>query len=118
MIMLGIVVLFGVSSVFAAYSILPEPERDKLIAIKVIPQRMALLYFYDTDDDGQPDYTTQRRILPDSTVELEPSFYMVDINDDGNVDMSTEVWVDVEEDGINGNEILYSKWLELQNEEA
>ena len=118
MIMLGMIVLFGVVWASAALAIPPEPGRDKLTAIKVIPQQMALLYYYNTDNNGEADYIVQRRILPDFTVELKPSFYMIDVNRDNNVDMETEVWIDTESDGVNGNEILYSEWLELQNREA
>jgi len=108
------VVLLAMTLVYGMESIPPEPGRDKLTIIRVMPQKMVLLYFYDTDDNGEVDYITQRRILPNFTVELKPLFYIIDANRDGNIDTETEVWINTKSDGI----ILYNKWLELQNKEV
>ncbi len=81
--------------------------------------RTNLFYiFYDLYQNGTVNYMTARRVIrvsqneyTNTVVELVaeyPLFYWFDINGDGRFrHEDNEIWVDPEEDGINGNEVQY-----------
>lgn len=73
--------------------------------------------FKMTSLESKPDYMTARRTYKASVNQdgyevaitfAHPLFYWVDLNGDGEFEPSKgEMWIDVEEDGVNGNERLY-----------
>jgi hypothetical protein len=73
--------------------------------------------FNMTTMESKPDYMTARRTYKVSVNRYgyevaitfsHPLFYWVDLNGDGEFEPSKgEMWIDIEEDGVNGNERLY-----------
>jgi len=73
--------------------------------------------FKMTSQEGKPDFMTARRTYKVSVNQYgyevaitfsHPLFYWVDVNGDGEFEPSKgEMWIDIEEDGVNGNERLY-----------
>jgi len=73
--------------------------------------------FKMTSLESKPDYMTARRTYKASVNQdgyevaitfAHPLFYWVDLNGDGEFEPSKgEMWIDIEEDGVNGNERLY-----------
>ena len=67
--------------------------------------------------EGKPDFMTARRTYKVSVNQYgyevavtfsHPLFYWVDLNGDGEFEPAKgEMWIDIEEDGVNGNERLY-----------
>jgi len=102
-------------TIVCAFDIPEEPGQEKVLERFINPSVGAFLIVYDMDGDGKGDYMTQRDITPDFTlISKYPSYYAFDANGDGTVDKETELFVDVNRDGLNGNEILYVKWLKEQ----
>jgi hypothetical protein len=70
-----------------------------------------------TSQEGKPDFMTARRTYKASVNQYgyevaitfaHPLFYWVDLNGNGEFEPSQgEMWIDIEEDGVNGNERLY-----------
>lgn len=73
--------------------------------------------FKMTDVESKPDFMTARRTYKASVNQYgyevaitfsQPLFYWVDLNGDGEFEPARgEMWIDIEEDGVNGNERLY-----------
>lgn len=73
--------------------------------------------FKMTGMEGKPDFMTARRTYKASVNQYgyevaitfsQPLFYWVDLNGDGEFEPAGgEMWIDIEEDGVNGNERLY-----------
>ena len=67
--------------------------------------------------EAKPNYMTARRTYKVAVNQYgyevamtfpQPLFYWFDLNDDGEFEPAQgEMWIDIEEDGINGNEKLY-----------
>ncbi len=65
--------------------------------------------------EGNPDFMTARRTYKVNQYGYEvavtfshPLFYWVDLNGDGEFEPDKgEMWIDIEEDGVNGNERMY-----------
>lgn len=78
----------------------------------------AFIINYDLTGGKTVNYRTARRVMEDPSrspygnsiysTQLFPFFYWYDINEDGRfLPEDNEVWHDPEEDGVNGNEVLY-----------
>lgn len=73
--------------------------------------------FRMTSVESKPDFMTARRTYKVSVNQYgyevaitfsHPLFYWVDLNGDGEFEPAEgEMWIDIEEDGVNGNERLY-----------
>lgn len=88
--------------------------RDQIIEY-YIPYGLKMLWFgYDLDGDKQIDYWTGRTLVQTDAglIAVEyPTYYGVDFNGDGEFD-EMEIFIDVYQDGINGNEMLDSEYVE------
>jgi hypothetical protein len=77
------------------------------------------LYFrlFDLNESGKVNYMTARRTNGSSVNEFwntvvytfqYPLFYWIDLNKNGRFESDqNEMWIDREEDGLNGNEAIY-----------
>jgi len=96
---------------------IPQEPLDKVVLIEFEPQLRAFLIYYDLDADGIFELVTQRQIVAvreKYLVQLFPLYYGYDANGNEEVDVDAEVWIDPEQDGLNGNEVLYSAWLKAK----
>lgn len=98
-----------------ALDIPKEPGQDKILLRYMKPQMRAFITVYDLDGDGMGDYMTQRDIGPNyAVITKHPAYYGIDFNGDGKLDKATEVFIDPERDGLNGNEMSLVEWEEAQ----
>lgn len=109
------------ASLPAAKTALPaEPDefdRREVDAYYDWRNNMFFRVFKMTGLEGKPDYMTARRTYKVSVNQYgyevavtfsHPLFYWVDLNGDGEFEPAKgEMWIDIEEDGVNGNERLY-----------
>ncbi|TAL10233.1 MAG: hypothetical protein EPO02_08150 [Nitrospirae bacterium] len=94
-----------------------EFDRREVDAYYDWRNNMFFRVFKMTDREGKPDYMTARRTYKASVNQYgyevaitfsHPLFYWVDVNGDGEFEPAKgEMWIDIEEDGVNGNERLY-----------
>ena len=96
-----------------------DPLRSPLVVDATYDWRQNFFYiFYDLYTTGDINYMTARRVLrvgqneySNTIVELlseHALFYWFDINGDGKFrHEDNEMWIDPEEDGVNGNEQQY-----------
>lgn len=109
------IILLGMT--FSAYSfVIPaEPGQDKVLMRYMKLQMRAFIIIYDLDGDGIGDYMTQRDISSNyTTIGQYPIYYGIDLNGDGKLDKATEVFIDPQRDGLNGNEMSIVEWEEMQ----
>jgi len=88
--------------------------RDQIVEYYITADLKLLWFGYDLDGDKQIDYWTGRDLIRTEmglTVLEYPTYYGVDFNGDGEFD-ETETFIDVYQDGINGNEMLDSEYVE------
>jgi hypothetical protein len=94
-----------------------EFDRREVEAYYDWRNNMFFRVFKLTSQEGKPDFMTARRTYKASVNQYgyevaitfaHPLFYWVDLNGNGEFEPSQgEMWIDIEEDGINGNERLY-----------
>lgn len=95
-----------------------DPLGNPLVLDATYDWRQNFFYiFYDLYKNGNMNYMTARRVLRNYQNEYSntivepmeyPLFYWFDINGDGKFKHEdNEMWVDPEEDGVNGNEQQY-----------
>jgi len=94
-----------------------EFDRREVDAYYDWRNNMFFRVFKMTSLEGKPDFMTARRTYKVSVNQYgyevavtfsHPLFYWVDVNGDGEFEPSKgEMWIDIEEDGVNGNERLY-----------
>ena len=111
----------GIASPSAAQLTLPaEPDefdRREVDAYYDWRSNMFFRVFKMTSQESKPDYMTARRTYKASVNQdgyevaitfAHPLFYWADLDGNGEFEPGKgEMWIDVEEDGINGNERLY-----------
>lgn len=111
----------GIAGPPAATSVLPvEPDefdRREVEAYYDWRNDMFFRVFKMTSLESKPDYMTARRTYKVSVNQYgyevavtfsHPLFYWVDLNGNGEFEPAKgEMWIDIEEDGVNGNERLY-----------
>jgi len=91
--------------------------RDQIVECCLSYNSDILWFGYDLDEDGLIDYWTGRILIVTDTglkAILLPTYYVVDFNRDGEF-TKYEIFIDIYQDGINGNEMLdfkYEKKLE------
>ena len=103
-----------------AYVIPPEPDEFDLRESDAYYDWRSNLFFrlFNLSGvEGKPNFMTARRTYKVSTNQFGyevavtfayPLFYWVDRNGDGEFQPDQdEMWIDIEEDGVNGNEKLY-----------
>jgi len=94
-----------------------EFDRREVDAYYDWRNNMFFRVFKMTGMESKPDFMTARRTYKASVNQYgyevaitfsQPLFYWVDLNGDGEFEPAGgEMWIDVEEDGVNGNERLY-----------
>jgi len=94
-----------------------EFDRREVDAYYDWRNNMFFRVFKMTGMEGKPDFMTARRTYKASVNQYghevaitfsQPLFYWVDLNGDGEFEPARgEMWIDIEEDGVNGNERLY-----------
>ncbi len=94
-----------------------EFDRREVDAYYDWRNNMFFRVFKMTDVESKPDFMTARRTYKASVNQYghevaitfsQPLFYWVDLNGDGEFEPARgEMWIDIEEDGVNGNERLY-----------
>ena len=102
------------------YALPAEPEefdRREVDAYYDWRNNMFFRVFKMASQESKPDFMTARRTYKVSTNQYgyevaitfaHPLFYWVDLDGDGEFEPGKgEMWIDVEEDGANGNERLY-----------
>ncbi len=111
----------GIASPAAEQLALPvEPDefdRREVEAYYDWRNNMFFRVFKMTSMESKPDYMTARRTYKASVNQYgyevaitfsHPLFYWVDLNGNGEFEPAKgEMWIDIEEDGVNGNERLY-----------
>jgi len=111
----------GIASPSAAKSALPvEPDEfDRREVEAYYDWRSNLFFrvFKMASGESKPDFMTARRTYKASVNQYghevaitfsHPLFYWVDLNGDGEFEPAKgEMWIDIEEDGVNGNERPY-----------
>ena len=94
-----------------------EFDRREVNAYYDWRNNMFFRVFKLADQESKPDFMTARRTYKVSVNQYgyevaitfaHPLFYWVDLDGNGEFEPSKdEMWIDVEEDGVNGNERLY-----------
>lgn len=94
-----------------------EFDRREVDAYYDWRNNMFFRVFKMTGMESKPDFMTARRTYKASVNQYgyevaitfsQPLFYWVDLNGDGEFEPAKgEMWIDIEEDGVNGNERLY-----------
>jgi hypothetical protein len=94
-----------------------EFDRREVDAYYDWRNNMFFRVFKMTSLESKPDYMTARRTYKASVNQYgyevaitfsQPLFYWADLNGDGEFEPARgEMWIDIEEDGVNGNERLY-----------
>ena len=98
-----------------AFDIPPEPGQDKVLMRYIKPQLCAFIIIYDLNGDGIGDYMTQRDISSNyTTIGEYPIYYGIDLNANSKLDKATEVFIDPQRNGLNGNEMSLVEWEEAQ----
>ena len=111
----------GIAGPLAEKSALPvEPDefdRREVEAYYDWRNNMFFRVFKMASMASKPDFMTARRTYKVSVNQYgyevaitfsHPLFYWVDLNGDGEFEPAKgEMWIDIEEDGVNGNERLY-----------
>ena len=111
----------GIASVSTEKVVLPvEPDefdRREVEAYYDWRNDMFFRVFKMASMESKPDFMTARRTYKASVNQYgyevaitfsQPLFYWVDLNGDGEFEPAQgEMWIDIEEDGVNGNERLY-----------
>lgn len=98
-----------------AFDIPAEPGQEKILMRYMKPQMRAFIIVYDLDGDGKGDYMTQRQVGQNYTmISQYPIYYGIDLDGDGQLDKETEVFIDPQQDGLNGNEMGLAEWEEAQ----
>ena len=112
---LGSIILLGMTFTAYSFNIPAEPGQDKVLMRYIKPQLRAFIIIYDLDGDGIGDYMTQRDIGQNyAMIGQYPIYYGIDLNGDGKLDETTEVFIDPQRDGLNGNEMSLVEWEEMQ----
>ena len=86
-----------------------EPGLDWLHAercYEIIQQNGMVEIGYDRDADDKADWITIHRVDRDQAPMQHALFYALDVDGNGQWEM---VWIDLNEDGWNGNEELYQQ---------
>ncbi len=104
----------------AAFTLPTEPDefdRREVAAYYDWRNNMFFRVFKLASQESKPDFMTARRTYKVTVNQYghevaitfaHPLFYWVDRNGDGEFEPSKgEMWIDIEEDGVNGNERLY-----------
>lgn len=99
----------------------PEPEAYDRDEVDSFIDRETGMYFrlFDLNEGGKVNYMTARRTSSSYMNEFwnsviykfqYPLFYWIDRNGNGNFEPELgEMWIDMEEDGLNGNEHIYDQ---------
>lgn len=93
---------------------IPQEPLDKVVLIEFNPELRAFIIYYDLNGDGTFELVTQRQIvtvMDKYLVRIFPLYYGYDADGDKVIDTDSEIWIDPKQDGLNGNEVLYSAWL-------
>ncbi|HZC80461.1 MAG TPA: hypothetical protein VE222_01875 [Nitrospiraceae bacterium] len=104
----------------SGYALPEEPDefdRREVAAYYDWRNNMFFRVFKLASQESKPDFMTARRTYKASVNQdgyevavtfAHPLFYWVDLNGNGEFEPDKgEMWIDVEEDGVNGNERLY-----------
>jgi len=110
----------GASLSPSGYALPAEPDefdRREVNAYYDWRNNMFFRVFKLADQESKPDFMTARRTYKVSVNQYgyevaitfaHPLFYWVDLDGNGEFEPGKgEMWIDVEEDGVNGNERLY-----------
>lgn len=98
----------------------PTPFWSEAIHIWIVPVKNAiyLMASFDLNKNGEENYQTQRRILPNFKIEPYPSYYYINLDGNKAVNLETECWVDVPPDGDTSNVIPYLEYQKMQQKLA
>jgi len=112
---IGAVAVWNANQLFGNLNIPAEPGQDKVLMRYMKLQLRAFIIVYDLNGDGIGDYMTQRNISSNyTTIGEHPIYYGIDLNGNGKLDKATEVFIDPQQDGLNGNEMSLVEWEEAQ----